>query len=148
MGKEKTHATGIALGGFGIEVTEFLLELVGGHAVVEIQTRADMAQIMRADLLDAGDGADVALDKRGEPLRRPALPHAIRCVRARFFGRRRTEEQSRVRKPRRADAGSEIGTDGGLRDLREVHKAVFVTFAVLDRDAAGFKVEVGERKGE
>lgn len=55
---------GIALGSLGIEVAELLLELVGGHAVVEIQTRADMAQIVRADLLDACDGADVPLDER------------------------------------------------------------------------------------
>lgn len=52
---------GITLCGDGAGMAQFGLQFIFGHTRIEIQTGADVSEIVAADVRNAGDGADVAL---------------------------------------------------------------------------------------
>ena len=77
----------VNLGGGEIAVAQIRLDHFHGLSGVEADAGAHVAQIMGADIVDAGDGVDGALDQIGKPLTCGAVPlHAAVVPGAHFVG--------------------------------------------------------------
>ena len=141
-------AAGVNLGGVGVGVAQFGLQLRLGHTGIQVQTGAHVAEIVGADVIHTGDGLDVAQDDTGEPLGGAACPVPIPDAGAELLGAGGAEEGRGVRYVLGAETGGKIQPDGGLGDFRELHAAELIALAPLDNQLAGFPIQIGGGEGE
>ena len=130
-------------------MTQLGLKLLLLHTGVEVDAGAYMAQVVAADVGNAGDCPDVGFHKGGEPLAGAALPLAAFIAGTGAEGTlwRGVAEQGRgVGKILRADAAGQIDTDGGLGDVGKLDAAELAALAALDGELAVLPVEI--RRGE
>ena len=111
---------------------EFGLQFLNAHPAIQVEPRADVPQVVGADVIYTGYGFHMTPDHVREPLARPCVPLRAFVGSLKVSGCLCPKERVMVSCSLWSDSTVQIDPHGGLREEREVHGPVFITLAMLD----------------